>query len=72
LLEKGYNLSFEHKTCAIKDTNNLEVFKVYIKEKSFSLDLMKEEQEDNEDDNTNKKQRRSSMRKTLKTKVSRK
>ncbi|RDX63256.1 hypothetical protein CR513_58342, partial [Mucuna pruriens] len=35
LLEKGYKVLFEHKNRVIKDTNNIEVIKVQIKDKSF-------------------------------------
>ncbi|CAL5368182.1 unnamed protein product [Camellia sinensis] len=44
LLEKGYKVLFEDKNCVIKDTKVIEVFKVQMKDKSFALDLMKEEQ----------------------------
>jgi len=43
MLEKGYKVSFENKVCMIKNANNIEVFKVYMKDKSFALDFMKEE-----------------------------
>ena len=33
LLEKGYKVSFENKVCVIKNTNNIEVFKVHMKDK---------------------------------------
>jgi len=43
LLDKGYKVSFENKVCVIKNTNNIEVFKVHMKDKRFALDFMKEE-----------------------------
>jgi len=43
LLEKGYKVSFENKVCVIKNANNIEVFKIHIKDKIFVLDFMKEE-----------------------------
>jgi len=43
LLEKGYKVSFENKVCVIKNANNIEVLKVYMKDKKFALDFMKEE-----------------------------
>ncbi|KAH9724151.1 hypothetical protein KPL70_007382 [Citrus sinensis] len=54
LLEKGYKVLFEDKNCMIKDAKDREVFKVQMKGKSFSLDLMKEEQASvhREDSNT--------------------
>jgi len=42
-LEKGYNVSFENKVCVTKNANNIEVFKVHMKDKRFALDFMKEE-----------------------------
>lgn len=43
MLEKYYKVSFENKLSMIKNSNNLKVFKVHIKEKCIALDLMKEE-----------------------------
>jgi len=43
MLEKGYKVSFENKVCGIKNVNNIEVFKVHMKEKRFAFDLIKEE-----------------------------
>jgi len=43
LLEKDYKVSFENKVCVIKNTNNIEVFKVHMKDKRFALDFMKGE-----------------------------
>ena len=43
LLEKDYKVSFENKVCVIKNANNIEVFKVHMKDKRFALDFMKEE-----------------------------
>jgi len=43
MLEKGYMVSFENKFCVINNANNIEVFKVYMKDKRFALDFMKEE-----------------------------
>ena len=42
LLEKGYKVIFEEKMCLIKDASGQDLFKVKMKGKSFSLDLMKE------------------------------
>jgi len=36
LLQKGYKVSFEHEPFVIKDSNNLEVFKVYLEDKNFA------------------------------------
>ncbi|XP_047174024.1 uncharacterized protein LOC124841741 [Vigna umbellata] len=44
LLEKGYKVLFEDKTCMIKDSDNKELFRVKIKGKSFALDLIDKEQ----------------------------
>jgi len=49
MLEKGYKVSFENKVCVIKNANNLEPFKVHMKNKRFALDLMKEEFPTNEE-----------------------
>jgi len=43
LLEKGYKVSFENKVCVIKNANNIEVFKVHMKDKRFAQDFMKGE-----------------------------
>ena len=37
-----FYMELENKVCVIKYANNLEVFKVHIKDKRFVLDLMKE------------------------------
>ena len=42
LLEKGYKVSSENKVCVIKNANNIEVFKVHMKDKRFVLDFMEE------------------------------
>nr|KYP72493.1 Retrovirus-related Pol polyprotein from transposon TNT 1-94 [Cajanus cajan] len=42
LLEKGYKILFEDKMCLIKDASGHDLFKVKMKGKIFSLDLMKE------------------------------
>jgi len=42
MLEKGYKVSVENKVCVIKNANNIKVFKVYMKDKIFVLDFMKE------------------------------
>ena len=44
LLEKGYKVLLEDRNYVIKDAKNREVFKVQMKGKKFTLDLMKEEQ----------------------------
>ncbi|KAL2345957.1 hypothetical protein Fmac_007242 [Flemingia macrophylla] len=44
LLEKGYKVLFEDKTCMIKDSDNKELFRVQMKGKSFALNLIDEEQ----------------------------
>jgi len=41
LLEKGYKVLFEDKMCLIRDAKGRDLFKVKMKWKSFSLDLMK-------------------------------
>jgi len=41
ILEKCYKVSFENKLYVIKDANDLKVFKVYMKDKRFALDMMK-------------------------------
>jgi len=43
MLEKGYKVSFENKVYVVKNANNIEVFKVHMKDKRFSVDFMKEE-----------------------------
>ena len=42
LLEKGYKVLFEDKMHLIKDASGQDLFKVKMKVKNFSLDLMKE------------------------------
>nr|KYP62407.1 hypothetical protein KK1_016939 [Cajanus cajan] len=49
LLGKSYKVLFEDKSCVIKDIHNKEVFNVHIKDKSFALNLEKEEPIINED-----------------------
>ena len=44
LLEKGYKVLFEDKSCMIKDSDNKELFRVQMKGKSFALNLIDEEQ----------------------------
>ena len=44
LLEKGYKVLFEDKMCLIQDAKWHDLFKVKMKGKSFSLDLMEEVQ----------------------------
>ena len=44
LLEKGFKVHFENRSCVIKDAKGLEVFSFKMKGKSFSLDLMEKEQ----------------------------
>jgi len=44
LLEKGFKVIFEDKSCIIKDSTCLEMFKVKMRNKSFSFDPIKEEQ----------------------------
>ena len=44
LLEKGFKVIFEDKQCLIKNANDKEVFRIKMRGKSFSLDLIKEEQ----------------------------
>jgi len=43
MVEKCYKVSFENKVCVIKNANNIEVFKVHMKDKRFALNFMKEE-----------------------------
>ncbi|XP_047270435.1 uncharacterized protein LOC107874030 [Capsicum annuum] len=44
LLENGSKVLFEEKTCVIKDSDNMEIFKVKMRGKSFSLNLLDGEQ----------------------------
>ncbi|XP_075080577.1 uncharacterized protein LOC142166063 [Nicotiana tabacum] len=44
LLENGFKLLFEDKACLIKDADNKELFKIKMRGKSFSLNLLEEEQ----------------------------
>ncbi|RDX63956.1 hypothetical protein CR513_57549, partial [Mucuna pruriens] len=43
LLEKGFKVIFEDKSCIIKSPTGLEIFKVKMKSKSLSFDPMKEQ-----------------------------
>ncbi|RDX60832.1 Copia protein, partial [Mucuna pruriens] len=43
LLEKGFKVIFEDKSCKIKDPTGLEMFKVKMKSKSFLFDPIKEQ-----------------------------
>jgi len=43
LLEKGYKVCFENKSCVIMDAKGLELFKIKMRKKIFALDLMEEE-----------------------------
>jgi len=43
LLDKCYKVSFENRLFVIKDTNNLKVFKVHMKDETFALNFIKEE-----------------------------
>ncbi|GAV57823.1 hypothetical protein CFOL_v3_01359 [Cephalotus follicularis] len=53
LLEKGYRVLFEDNHCLITDAQGKEVFKVQMKRKSFTLNMIEEEQVTvhNEDNN---------------------
>ena len=44
LLEKGYRVLFKDNHCLITDAQGREVFKVQMKGKSFTLNMMEEEQ----------------------------
>ena len=44
LVKKGFKVIFENKQCLIKDANDNEVFRIKMRGKSFSLDLLEEEQ----------------------------
>ncbi|XP_022714606.1 uncharacterized protein LOC111274270 [Durio zibethinus] len=44
LIEKGYKVVFEDKSCLIKDAVGQDIFKVKIKGKSFALNLLEKEQ----------------------------
>lgn len=44
LVEKGYKVLFEDKSCLIKDSLDKELFRVQMKLKSFALNLFDEEQ----------------------------
>ena len=46
LVEKSFSVIFKKKQCLIKDANNDEVFKIKMRNKSFSLDPMEEKQTD--------------------------
>lgn len=41
LLQKGYKVLFERKSCVLKDQNNKEIITTHMKHKIFVLDLMK-------------------------------
>jgi len=43
MLDKGYKISFENKVCVIKNSKNIKIFKVHMKDKRFALNFMKEE-----------------------------
>ena len=43
-MEKGYKILFEDKMCLIKDVEGWNLFKVKMKGKAFSSNLMEEEQ----------------------------
>ena len=43
LLENGYKVLFEDKSCMNKDSDNKELFRVQMKGKSFALNLIDEE-----------------------------
>nr|KYP36489.1 hypothetical protein KK1_042383 [Cajanus cajan] len=45
LLDKSYKILFEDKMCLIKDASGHDLFKVKMKGKSFSLNLMEERDE---------------------------
>ncbi|XP_047260382.1 uncharacterized protein LOC124893422 [Capsicum annuum] len=47
LLENGFKVLFEEKSCVIKDFVNTEMFKVKIRGRSFSLNLLDEKQATN-------------------------
>ena len=44
LLENGFKVLFEEKAYVIKESNNMEMFKVKMRGRSFSLNLLDEEQ----------------------------
>lgn len=44
LIEKGYIVLFENKTCLIKDVDGKDIFKVKMRGKSFALNPLEEEQ----------------------------
>ena len=44
LIEKGYKVVFENKSCLIKDADGHDIFKVKMKGKCFALNPLKEEQ----------------------------
>jgi hypothetical protein len=44
LIEKGYKVVFEDKSCLIKDADGHDIFKVKMKGKSFALNPLEEEQ----------------------------
>jgi ribulose bisphosphate carboxylase small subunit len=56
LLEEGYKVIFEYKSCVLKDQNNKKVITSEMKDNKFILDLMKNDHiEDHEDSNNLKK-----------------
>jgi predicted aspartyl protease len=56
LLEEGYKVIFEYKSCVLKDQNNKKVITSKMKVNKFILDLMKNDHiEDHEDSNNLKK-----------------
>ena len=44
LLENDFKVLFEEKACVIKDSDNKEMFKVKMRGRSFSLNLLDDEQ----------------------------
>jgi hypothetical protein len=42
LLDKGYKVLFEDKSCVIEDAEGIEVFNIQMKGKSFVLDFKEE------------------------------
>ena len=45
LMEKGYKLSFEDKVSMIRDAKGIDLFKIEMKGRSFSLNFEEEEKE---------------------------
>ena len=44
LIEKDFKVTFEDEYCLIKDAENQDIFKVKLKGKSFSFNLLEEDQ----------------------------